>query len=167
MGLFNFFYRVDKQALRWAMHHSRSRSESIYLDTVFCQIDQSGDKFSVGFSCRCTDPNLTGYSMDSSYRLFKRDGFLVIEAARGFLTEQVYAASQSFQETAFFSLFNSKNGYMRLMYPSANWEVPPPRVYICKICRSSQTIPEVDCRHIPEGFSLPCNRGCGATHRVL
>jgi len=162
MSLFDFFHRSDKEALRWAMHHAASKTN---LGAVYCMTDNSpGNKFCVRFTCRCTDPYSTGYSMDNVYCLFKRDGFLVSEAARGFLTEQVYVASRTFQETAFVNMSRI------LRYPATDWEEPPPRVYVCDNCRRRQTIPEIDCLFdwllSNEGAGPPCSNGCGAARRI-
>jgi hypothetical protein len=161
MGLTDFFFARDKDALRGAMQYVLSKTKEISLDIIYCRVDGRGEKFVTSFWCKCSDPYLTGYSMNGSYQLLERRGFLVKEAAQGFMTEQVFSASRVFRESTFF-LFDGR----RFKYPSAIWEEPPLRIYRCMVCGTTQTEREVDWADDPPYLVPACNKCDGETERL-
>ena len=140
------FFDYDKKYLLRKMKAAQNYSEKIHLEWIYCQIGQGpNNTFGVYWSCKCSDPHLTGFGSDEHYKIFHKDKLVNKSSAHGFMSEQIFFASQFFKGANFVYYDISSNKAYSIKYPQREWVEIKPRNYVCINC--GQT-------HIEDGYLL-------------
>jgi hypothetical protein len=112
------FFDYDKKDLLRRIKTAKSVTSEIYIDEIFCSIQlyPHNSTCSIRFSCKCTDPNLTGIGGDEKYTLMFKTDVINRKIALGFITERVYYASLTFPNSVFYIMTLSKINLITLNF---------------------------------------------------
>lgn len=112
------FFNYDKKDLLRRIKTAQSVTSEIYIDEIFCSIQSypHNGTCSIRFSCKCTDPNLTGIGGDEKYTLMFKTNVINRKIALGFITERVYYASLAFPNSVFYILILLKINHIILNF---------------------------------------------------
>jgi hypothetical protein len=132
------FFDYDKKDLLRRIKTAKSVTSEIYIDEIFCSIQlyPHNSTCSIRFSCKCTDPNLTGIGGDEKYTLMFKTDVINRKIALGFITERVYYASLTFPNSVFLYYDSVENKPYYFEFPNKDWKIHP-----CHTCKNN---PEAD-----------------------